>query len=453
MKANFVLKNKTAERLYEEVKDLPIIDYHCHLSAKEIYEDKNFGNITNVFLAADHYKWRLMRSYGIDEKYITGDADDFSKFEKYIECVSYAVGSPLYAWTVLELHTYFDYDGDILPEKAREIYDVANKAIREKDLKPSTVMKLSKVEAVCTIEEAFADLKYHELLLGKTATKILPAFRGDKIINVFDSNFAKYVGILSENTGVEIKDIESLLLALDKQLERFSKLGCVSADFAYEGLNYVPSTKEEADEALRNAMSGKAFEGDKYVSYLSTYLLDKCYKLDFGVQLHFGAIRNNNEKMYARLGADSGYDSISDVPYLHGMRGLLNSVDEVGKTVIFNLNPADNAIIATFCGNFVSGGVKGKVQPGAAWWFNDHLDGMTEMLKVQGNLTHLATNVGMLTDSRSFTSYPRHDYFRRILCTFLGKIAEEGEFTDNFDVLKKLAKDISYFNAKEYFGL
>lgn len=453
MKNTFALKNKTAERLYEEVKNLPIIDYHCHLSAKEIYEDENFGNITKVFLAADHYKWRLMRSFGIDEKYITGDADDFSKFEKYIECVSYAVGSPLYAWTVLELHTYFDYDGDILPEKAREIYETANRAIKEKDLKPSTVMKISKVEAVCTIEEAYADLRYHELLLGNTETKILPAFRGDKIINIFDVNFKKYVELLSQNTGVDVCDMTTLLNALDKQIERFGALGCISADFAYEGLNYVASTFEEAEEAFRNALSGKEFDGDKYVSFVSTYLLDKCYKYGFGVQLHFGAIRNNNEKMYKALGADAGYDSISDVPYLHGLRGLLNSVDEVGKTVIFNLDPADNAMIATFCGNFVSGGVKGKVQPGAAWWFNDHYDGMTEMLKNQGNLTHLATNVGMLTDSRSFTSYPRHDYFRRILCTFLGNKAEDGDFTDNMEILVKIARDISYFNAKEYFNL
>lgn len=453
MKADFALKNKTAVALYDEIKSLPIVDYHCHLSAKEIYEDENFGSITKVFLAADHYKWRLMRSFGIDEKYVTGDADDFEKFEKYVECVSYAVGSPLYAWTMLELDAYFDYSGELLPEKAREIYETANRAINEKDLRPSSVMKISSVEAVCTIEEAFADLKYHELLLGKTETKILPAFRGDKIINVFDKDFAKYVEKLASVSDTEIYDLNSLLKALDKQLDRFKKLGCVSADFAFEGLNYVSSTKDEVDGIFKKALKGDVADGDKYISFVASYLLNRCYKLGFGVQLHFGAIRNNNEKAYLALGADSGYDSISDLPYLHGLKGLLNSVDEVGKTIIFNLNPADNAIVATFCGNFVSGGVKGKVQSGAAWWFNDTLDGMTEMLKVQGNLTHLATNVGMLTDSRSFTSYPRHDYFRRILCTFLGQKAEDGEFANNFELLKKIASDVSYFNAKEYFGI
>lgn len=453
MNTDFMLYNETAKRIYEEVKNLPIIDYHCHLSAKEIYEDKQFSDITDVFLGHDHYKWRLMRNYGVEEKYITGNGGSKEKFVKFIDCLSCAVGSPIYAWTKMELSEYFDCELEITDKNAEEIYEIANNAIKSKKLSPSVIMQMSKVSCVCPVEEPFCDLEYYKLMKDKKGMKILPAFRGDKITNIADANFLTYLKEMSKVTNLSINSLDDLEKSIKAQLTNYQKVGCVSADFGFEFLESGEVDREKAGDEFHKRQNAENCQYKFFHPYILSFMLKECYKKNFAVQIHIGAKRNNNERMYKLLGSDSGFDSISKEDYLTSLIKILNSLDKVGKTIIFNLNPSDNEVIATTCGDFAEGGIKGKVQIGAAWWFNDTLSGMREMLNVFSNLSHFAVNVGMLTDSRSITAYPRHDYFRRILCDFLGEKAEKGEFTKNFDILTKIAKDVSYFNAKEYFNL
>lgn len=451
MKENYAIFNKTGLELYGKVKNLPIIDYHCHLSAEEIYNDKQYESITQMWLYGDHYKWRQMRTYGIDEKYITGDSSDYEKFVKYIEMLTYAIGSPLYVWSKLELSNYFDVEEDINVDNAKIIYEKCNAAIKAKHLCPSTIMKMSRVESICTIEDVYSDVKYHKLMQGKTGTKILPAIRFDKAINILDGSFNSYMDKLGKATGIEIKKLDDLTCAIDSQIQAFADVGCVSADIAFEGLNYDEISSVEANAIFIDALGGNVHDADKFLCFMLRYILPRCYEKGFALQIHIGAMRNNNAKMFAKLGADTGYDSVSDAKYLSGLKSLLSSLDYVGKTIIFNINPADNQQISTLVGCFVGDGVKGKVQMGAAWWFNDNVKGINEQFEVLCATSLLSTFVGMLTDSRSILSYPRHDYFRRLLCNFVGDQAERGLFTDNEKILTKLVSDVSYFNAKRYF--
>ena len=411
MTKDFLLYNQTAVSLYNDVKDLPIIDYHCHLSVGDILENKPFENISQLWLSSDHYKWRLMRMAGVEEHYITGDAPDSQKFEKYMQTLVYAIGSPLYHWSKMELSKYFDVDDELLLENINIIYQKANQNIAQKQLTPQKILQLSNVEKVCIVEDALnCDLGLYEKVKDLNLnTSISPIIRLDSLVKK------------------SLSEIEQIFNPL---LERFIQAGCVSSDI---GLEYIDENDDDTIEKL-------------------SFLLDQCYQNNLIVQIHLGPMRNNNGKMFDILGCDSGFDSISEKQYLSGLKLVFNNIQNIGKTVIFNLNPADNAKIITFAGNFAGGGIKGKVQPGVAWWFNDNLDGIMEFFKAVSNMSLLSSSVGMLTDSRSFLSYVRHDYFRRILCNYIGEISEKGQFTKNYGVLRKLAQDISYNNVKEFFN-
>ena len=368
------------------------------------------------------------------------------------------MGNPLYLWSQFELSFYFGVNLPLTRANAERIWEKANAVIAKKKFSPLTAIGMSNVDTVCTTEEIFCDLMYHRLLKERAdiKTKILPAFRGDRAINIDSPEFAKNIEKLGDVSNFVIRTLEDLEDALRQRLDAFKEMGAVTSDFAIEGLNYVPCTREDADAAFRRGLKGDASDVDGYKSYMLHFLLSECYKRGFSVQLHIGAMRNNNSKMFAELGADTGFDSVSSEPYLTGLKNLLNALNSegvLGKTIIFNLNPADNAFIGTLIGCFQGSviGTKGKLQMGAAWWFNDTKAGIENHMKSLAELSHFGSFLGMLTDSRSFISYTRHDYFRRLVCNYVGELAEKGEFTKNMDVLRKVVADVSFRNASRYF--
>ncbi len=459
---NVLLTNGTAKKLYKYAKDFPIFDYHCHLSVKEMYENKPYKNITEIWLKGDHYKWRQMRTFGIAEECITGDASDYDKFYAYISMLETAVGNPLYLWSKFELEFYFGVKLALTRANAPRIWEKANQAIEKMSFSPLTAVGMSNVDTVCTTEEIFCDLMYHRLLRerGDIKTKILPAFRGDRAINIDSPEFPKNIEKLGNVANFVIRNLEDMEDALRQRLDAFKEMGAVTSDFAIEGLNYVPCSREDADAAFRRGLKGEIadIDLDGYKSYMLHFLLKECYKRGFSAQLHIGAMRNNNSAMMARLGADTGFDSVASTPYLTGLKNLLdhlNSEGVLGKTIIFNLNPADNAFIGTLIGCFQGNeeGTKGKIQMGAAWWFNDTKVGIENHMKALAELTHFGSFVGMLTDSRSFISYTRHDYFRRLICNYVGELSEKGEFVKDMAILRKVVADVSYHNAKRYFTI
>jgi len=398
---NFMLKNETAIELYKAVKDLPIIDYHCHLVPKMIADDYKFKNAYELFLGGDHYKWRQMRTFGIDEKYITGDADDYEKFEAYAKALPYMIGNPLFHWTQLELKRYFNIDEILSEETCHEIWDKCNELLAKDEYSAKNLIKMSNVEIICTTDNPYDDLEYHKQLKD-FGTKVLPTFRPD------------------------LKEIKS---DITERMDYFASVGCKLSDHAIDEMN---------DELIDKIV----FLGEEYA------------KRGWTMQLHIGALRNNNSRMFKTLGADAGFDSINDFEIAKGISTILNRLDEkdmLPKTILYCLNPKDNYVLGTMLGNFQRGPVKGKIQFGSGWWFNDNKDGMEGQMKALSNLGMISTFVGMLTDSRSFVSYPRHEYFRRILCNLLGQWVEDGEYPKDMERLKKIAQDICYYNAKKYF--
>ena len=457
---NILLTNKTAKKLYKYARSFPIFDYHCHLSVKEMYENNPYKNLTEIWLKGDHYKWRQMRTFGVPEELITGDASDYDKFYAYISMLETAVGNPLYLWSALELEFYFGIKCALTRANAQKIWDKANAVIEKTKFSPLTAIGMSNVDTVCTTEEIFCDLMYHRLLREKEAikTKILPAFRGDRAINVDSPEFIKNVEKLGNVASFVIRNLEDMEDALRQRLDAFKEQGAVTSDFAIEGLNYFRASREDADAVFRAALKGEVRDVDVYKSYMIRFLLTECYKRGFSVQLHIGAMRNNNTAMNVQLGADTGFDSISTERYQTGLKLLLDDLATsgvLGKTIIFNLNPADNEYVGTLIGCFQGNaeGVKGKIQMGAAWWFNDTKNGILNHFKALSELSHFGSFLGMLTDSRSFISYTRHDYFRRLLCSYVGELAEKGEFTKEWDILYKVVGDVSYNNAKRYFTI
>lgn len=397
----FMLKNKTARILYSEVKDLPVIDYHCHLVPRLIAQDYKFKNAFELFLGGDHYKWRQMRSFGIDEKYITGDADDYEKFKAYASVMPYLIGNPLFHWTQLELKKYFGIDEILCEENCKEIWDKCNALLQKDDFSAKNLIRKSNVEVICTTDNPYDDLEYHKQLQD-FEVKVLPTFRPD-LNNIKD----------------DITD----------RMDYFAQFGCKLSDHAIDEMN---------DEIIDKI----CFLGEEYA------------KRGWTMQLHIGALRNNNTRMFNTLGPDTGFDSVNDFEIAKGVSTILNRLEEkdmLPKTILYCLNPKDNFVLGTMLGNFQKGPVKGKIQFGSGWWFNDHKDGMEAQMKALGNLGVLSTFVGMLTDSRSFVSYTRHDYFRRILCNILGEWVETGEYPNDMKKLKKIAADICYYNAKNYF--
>ena len=445
---NFMLKSDTARALYSSVKDLPIIDYHCHLSPEKIAVDYKFKNAYDLFLGGDHYKWRQMRTNGVDEKFVTGDAEDYDKFLEFAKTLPYLIGNPLYHWTHLELKRYFGIDETLSEDNAREVWETVNKALATPSFSAQGLIKQSNVEVICTTDDPIDTLEHHKALKD-FSTRILPTFRPDKAVNIDKETFLPYL------KEAKIQTYEELTSFIKEKIAFFHSLGCRLSDHALE---YVPFAEGNPKEAFDKALNGATLtqnEIDSFKTAILAICAEEYTRLGWTMQLHIGALRNNNRKMYELLGADTGFDSINDLCIAEKLSAFLNHLDFAGvlpKTILYVLNPKDNYVIATMLGNFQKGPVKGKIQFGSGWWFNDQRDGMEEQMKSLANLGMLSRFVGMLTDSRSFVSYPRHEYFRRILCNLIGKWVEEGEYPMDMKTLNKIVSDISYYNAKNYFG-
>jgi len=462
MDENFLLTNDIAVTLYHQyARNMPIYDFHCHLSPKEIYENKRFKNITEIWLYGDHYKWRLMRANGIEEKYITGNADDYDKFMAYAKTIPMAIGNPVYHWTHLELQRYFGIY-DLLNEKtAKSIWEKANEVINKDDFNVRNIIKKSNVKIIITTDDPTDSLEYHIKLKEQNEfdVKVLPAFRPDKGLGIEKEDFIPWLKKLEEVTGKEINNYDDFLQALEKRIEFFHTVGCRISDHALDYVFYQKASKQEVEKIFKKALIRQHLtkeEIDSFKTYTLIFLGKKYAELKWVMQLHIGAMRNNNTKMYKILGPDTGYDSISDFKIAYPLARLLDSLDvedSLPKTILYTLNPAANYVIATIIGNFQSGKIAGKMQFGAAWWFNDNKDGMIEQMKALANTGLLSRFVGMVTDSRSFLSYARHEYFRRILCNLLGEWVENGEVPNDIELLGKIVQGVSFNNVKEYIGI
>lgn len=461
MDKDFLLQTETAQMLFHKyAKNTPILDYHCHINPKEIAEDRKFDNITQVWLGGDHYKWRQMRSNGVDEKYITGDASDREKFQKWAETLEKAIGNPLYHWSHLELQRYFGYMGALNGETAEEVWNICNAKLQEDSMTVRNLIKQSGVTLICTTDDPVDSLEWHEKIAKDDTfdVQVLPAWRPDKAMNIEKPEYLDYLKNLSEVSGVEIQSFAQLKEALKIRLDYFNERGCKVSDHALEYVMYVPATDEELEGIFKRRMAGESMTKEEQLKFKTAFMIfvGKQYnKLGWAMQLHYGCKRDNNELMYHKLGPDTGYDCIDNYAPSAQMADFLNALiktDELPKTILYSLNPNDNASIGTILGCFQDASVAGKLQQGSAWWFNDHKQGMTEQMTSLANLGLLGNFIGMLTDSRSFLSYTRHEYFRRILCNLIGGWVENGEYPADEKVLGRMIENISYYNAVNYFG-
>lgn len=462
MDENFLLRTETARKLYHEhAKKMPIYDYHCHLPIKEIYENRHFENITKLWLVeghfGDHYKWRAMRNNGVDERFITGDASDKEKFLKWAETVPYTIGNPLYHWTHLELRRYFGINEIFSPETADKAYDIMSDYLKTHGTRD--IIEGSNVETLCTTDDPIDDLHYHKALYKENDFKVhvYPAFRPDKVVNVDWDSYIPYIASLSKVVGYEITDLYTLEKALKERVEYFHEAGCRIADHALDVVLYEDATEEEVNEITIKALKGEkltASEIAKYRGYIVVYF-GRLYRAHNWVQqYHIKALRNNSGRMMRSIGPDTGFDAINDGPIAACLSKILDKLDstnELPKTIVYSLNPGDNELLATLAFAFPESGVPGKMQLGSGWWFLDQKDGMEKQLKALANLGLLSRFVGMLTDSRSFLSYIRHEYFRRVLCNFLGDLVENGEYPNDMEFVGKIVEDICFNNAKAYF--
>ncbi len=459
IKNNFLLDNKTAEKLYfDYAKNMPIFDYHCHLPEKQILENKKFNDVFEIWLAGDHYKWRLMRNYGANEEYITGNKSNKEKFITYCTVLGTAFGNPLYHWSQVELKEYFGCELEINGENAEAIWNECNEYIQKNEITPQSLIESSNVTHVFTTNEVFDDLTTFEKIKEKGYKfEVIPAFRADKIMNIEAKGYLTFLGKLEELTH-KISSLDDLEKALEIRLQAFLSVGCRASDIAVENV-YPVSEKADADKVLRNVLAGKApsvQESEIFKGYVTYFLMKLYARYKVSTELHFGAMRNNNAVMLEKLGLDTGFDSISDknsISNLSRLMDKLNSEGSLPKLIIFNLNPKMNAEIMSLLGCFQNDEARGKIQYGPAWWFLDNKVGMEKHLEDLCATGHIATFVGMLTDSRSLLSYPRHHYFRRILCTYLGTLMEKGEMTANLDLVGSVIKDICYNNAIKYFNI
>jgi len=458
MDKDFVLKNQTAVTLYEKyAKDMPIFDFHCHLPIEEIYNDRKFDSITECWLGGDHYKWRLMREMGIDESYMTGDKDDYEKFLKYAEVIPYAIGNPILHWTHMELKRYFGIDEVLSPKTAKEIFDKCNEKLQT--LTARKMITMSGVKKLFTTDDPIDDLHFHKLLKeDKTFdVEVYPAFRPDKAINIELPTYVPYIGKLAEAAGMEIDGIDSLCDALTKRIEFFDSVGCVCSDHALDVVMFMPADRDTVDCIVRKALAGDTLtreEIEQYKGYILVHLGKQYARLHWVQQYHIGALRNNSRRYMSLLGPDTGFDAIEDQTFAKKLALLLDtldSTDELPKTILYCLNPRDNEVLAAMINCFQHSGIVGKMQFGSAWWFNDQKDGMERQLTALSQLGLVSKFVGMLTDSRSFLSYTRHDYFRRILCNMFGTLIEEGEYPNDVEFVGQIVKDVCYNNAVNYF--
>ena len=457
LKEDFLLNGKTAKLLYDKyAKDMPIFDYHCHLPEKQILENEEIKDIFEVWLKGDHYKWRLMRNYGVDEEFITGKASNKEKFITYCKVLGTAFGNPLYHWSQVELKDFFNCELEINEENAETIWDWCNDYIKLNKITPSSLIEKANVKCIFTTNEVFDDLTTFEKIKEKGYSfKVNPAFRADKIMNIEAEKYNEFVDVLQGLT-FDIKSLDDLENAIVNRLEAFIKVGSTATDIALESV-YPVYEREDAEKVFIKRRSGKTLtieESEIFKGYFTYFLMKTYAKYDMSTELHVGAMRNNNKVMFDKLGLDTGYDSISDKNSIYLMSRLFDKLNSEGllpKTAVFNLNPKMNTEIMTLLGCFQSSEAKGKIQYGPAWWFLDNKEGMEEHLIDLTRLGHLATFIGMLTDSRSLLSYPRHHYFRRILCNFLGDKIDKGEMTNNIELVGKVIEDICYNNAIKYF--
>ncbi|MEM1484337.1 glucuronate isomerase [Oscillospiraceae bacterium PP1C4] len=461
MDENFLLDTETAKSLYHDYAErMPILDYHCHINPAEIAQNRKFDNITQAWLGGDHYKWRLMRTNGVDEKYITGNGTDREKFQKFAEALPKAIGNPVYHWTHLELKRYFDCDLPISGETAEEIWNLCNQKLQEDSLSVRGIIERSNVTTIATTDDPVDSLEWHQKLKDDPTCKISvhPAWRPDKIMYIERDEFVPYLKTLEAVSGVTINSMASVYSALKKRLDHFDSMGCSASDHGVNAVVYAPADEDTLNKILEKRMEGKTLsnaETDAFKYALLIFLGKEYQKLNWVMQIHYGALRNTNGIGFKALGADTGFDAINND---NGMQGLAAFLDELNvqnslpKTIIFSLNPNDNAAINTITGCFQAAGTPGKVQQGAAWWFNDTKTGMIDQMTSFANLSLLGNFIGMLTDSRSFLSYTRHEYFRRILCNLLGTWVENGEYPADMKALGKMVEDISYNNAMQFFG-
>jgi glucuronate isomerase len=454
---DFLLSNDFAAALYHDyAAGLPIIDYHCHLSPADIASNRIFRNMTEIWLEGDHYKWRAMRANGIPEDYITGAASDREKFEKWAETVPATLRNPLYHWTHLELKRYFGIQELLNPDTAQTVYDEGNRQLRAMSI--GAILKKMAVQTVCTTDDPVDDLEAHRAVRGKTDTQVFPSFRPDRAILIQSGSFNSYLELLGDKAGLRIHSFDTLEEALNTRMDYFGELGCRLSDHGLERMYAAPFTRAGADSILRKRMAGSELtpaEAEEYQSAL-LYALGCAYaRRGWTQQFHLGAQRNNNTRLLRSVGADAGTDSIGDERQAWHLSRYLDSLDKenmLAKTIIYNLNPADNEVFATMAGNFNDGSIPGKVQWGSAWWFLDQKDGMEKQINTLSNMGLLSRFVGMLTDSRSFLSFPRHEYFRRILCNLTGCDVARGELPADMDMLGSMVQQICYYNARNYFN-
>ena len=463
MDAYFLLENDISKNLFHNyASECPLFDYHCHLNPKEIAENKQFKNLTEIWLYGDHYKWRVMRANGIDENYITGNVSDYEKFLAYVKTVPNLIGNPLYHWSHLELQRYFDIYDIINEKNAETIWNKANEKLKTITVKD--ILEKFKVDTIGTTDDPLDSLEYHKMIKDKNApigninTKIIPSFRPDKAINIESEGFTNYIKSLSIASDINIKDINSLIEALYKRIDYFISLGCVSSDHALEYCPFALDSKENIDKIFKKSLLGNKLtveEIKKYKTYILIKLAKKYKEKNISMQIHLAAMRNNNKKMFNLIGADTGFDSIADYNIIRNLSYLLDECSKtfgLPKMIFYSLNIKDYYPLSTLIGCFQGDRIKGKMQLGSAWWFCDNKDGMEEQMKILANTGSLPLFIGMLTDSRSFLSYPRHEYFRRILCNILGNWAEKGEVPNDIEFLGNVVKNICFNNAKEYFS-
>ena len=461
MDKDFLLSTDTAKELYHGVAaNVPILDYHCHINPQEIAEDRKFENITQVWLGGDHYKWRQMRSNGVDEYYITGDAPDREKFQKWAETLEKAIGNPLFHWSHLELQRYFGYTGILNSETAEEVWNLCNAKLQEDSMSVRNLIKQSGVTLICTTDDPADDLSWHKVIAADDTfdVKVLPAWRPDKAMNLEKPEYADYLAKLGEAAQMEIKTFADLKEALKKRLAFFESMGCCASDHALEYVMYVPASDEELEAIFAKRVNGEAITREEELKFKTAFMLfvgREYARMGWAMQLHYGCKRDNNVTMYNKLGPDTGYDCINNYAPSSQTADFLNaliSTNELPKTIIYSLNPNDDEAIGTILGCFQNSDAVGKIQQGSAWWFNDNKTGMIKQMTSLANLGLLGNFIGMLTDSRSFLSYSRHEYFRRILCDLIGTWVENGEYPKDMKNLEKIVKGISYNNAVRYFG-
>ena len=460
---DFVLQSKAARRLYHDyAEQMPIYDYHCHLPAELIANDHQFENITQLWLYGDHYKWRAMRTNGVNERYCTGDATDWEKFEKWAQTVPSTLRNPLYHWTHMELKNPFGVDNKLLNgDTAKEIYDHCNSLLQKPEYSVRGLLRKFNVKLVCTTEGPLDTLEHHKKIAAEGLDfNVHTAFRPDKALLADDLEFLNgWIDKLSKVADVDIKSFSDLLEALKKRHDFFGENGCRLSDYGIDHAYAEDYTQSEVDKIFTKIRANQQLSPDEILKYKSAVLYECCLmdaKAGWVMQLHLGAMRNNNTRMFNNLGPDTGFDSIGDLPQAASLAKFLDSLDakdKLPKTILYNLNPADNEMIATMLGNFQDGSVPGKLQYGSGWWFLDQKDGMEKQMTALSNLGLLSRFVGMVTDSRSFLSFPRHDYFRRVLCNLLGSDAEQGLVPADYDLLGSMVQDICFNNAARYFPM